>query len=73
MYVIGKKVRGKETTRKTKTELDNSKMDLVEIGFGGVDWIDLAPESSCERSNKLSGCINCWETIERLHNWWLLE
>jgi hypothetical protein len=30
------------TTRKTKTEVDNIKMDLVEIGLGDLDWIVLA-------------------------------
>jgi hypothetical protein len=30
-----------ETTRKT---VDNIKMDLREIGWGGMDWTDLALE-----------------------------
>jgi hypothetical protein len=35
------KARRKETTRKTKTRcLDNIKMDLREIGWGGIYWID---------------------------------
>jgi hypothetical protein len=25
--------------------MDNSKMDLREIGWGGMDWIDLAKDS----------------------------
>jgi hypothetical protein len=54
VWVISGKVRGKETTRKTgKSEgkrplgrprhrwVDNIKMDLEEIGWGGVDWIGL--------------------------------
>jgi hypothetical protein len=32
-----------ETTRKTKC-LDNIKMDLTEIGWSGMDWIDLAQD-----------------------------
>jgi hypothetical protein len=24
--------------------IDNIKMDLIEIGFGGIDWIDLAQD-----------------------------
>jgi hypothetical protein len=37
------KARRKETTRKTKTKwLDNIKMDLREIGLGGMNWIHLA-------------------------------
>jgi hypothetical protein len=40
---IGRKVRKKESTRKTKTRwVDNIKMDIGEIGWGGMDWIDLA-------------------------------
>jgi hypothetical protein len=32
-----------ETTRKTRRRwVDNSKMDLREIGWGGMDWTDLA-------------------------------
>jgi hypothetical protein len=42
---IGGKARGKETTRKTKTScVDNSKMDLLQIGWGGVDWIGLGKD-----------------------------
>jgi hypothetical protein len=60
IWVTGGKSRGKETTRRTKTSVDNIKMDLVKIGWGDVDWIGLAQaKSSCECSNKLSGSINC--------------
>jgi hypothetical protein len=39
------KTRGKENIRNTKTMLvDNIKMDLVEIGWGGVDWIAVAQD-----------------------------
>jgi hypothetical protein len=40
---------------------DNIKMDLREIGWGGVDWINLAEdrdqwrEGSCEHDNEYSG------------------
>jgi hypothetical protein len=44
IYVISKKARGKETTRKTKMYVDNIKMDLLEIGLGGVDWTGLAQD-----------------------------
>jgi hypothetical protein len=42
--------------------IDNIKMDLLEIGLGVVDWIQV--ESSCERGNEPSGSIKCWETTE---------
>jgi hypothetical protein len=42
VYVIGRKARGTEATRKSKTRwIDNIKMDFVEIGWGSVDWIGL--------------------------------
>jgi hypothetical protein len=49
--------------------VDNIKMDLREIGWDGMDWIDLAQdrlpeESSCEHGNEPSGSIKCWEVFE---------
>jgi hypothetical protein len=29
--------------------------------------------SPCECGNESLGSINCWETIDWLHNWWPLE
>jgi hypothetical protein len=42
---------------------DNIKMDLLEIGWEGVDWIDLAQDRDrwrtlVEHSNETSGSIN---------------
>jgi hypothetical protein len=42
--------------------VDNIKMDLREIGWDGVDWIDMA-----------QGSIECWEVLEEFHNWQLLK
>jgi hypothetical protein len=59
--------------------VDIIKMDLLEVGWGDVDWNGLAQdrdrwrESSCEFGNEPLGSKKCWETIERLHNWWPLE
>jgi hypothetical protein len=49
--------------------VDNIKMHLGGIGWGGVDWIGLALDkeqmgSSCEFGDEPSGSIKCWETIE---------
>jgi hypothetical protein len=53
--------------------VDNIKMDLGEIGWGGVDLICLVQwivDSSCECGNEPSGSIKCWETIKWQHKWW---
>jgi hypothetical protein len=44
--------------------VDNIEMDLLEICWGGVDWIGLAKDSelvkrSCECSNEALGSIKC--------------
>jgi hypothetical protein len=46
--------------------VNNVKMDLVEIGLGGLVQGQL--ESSCECSNEPSGSIKCWDTTESLHS-----
>jgi hypothetical protein len=49
--------------------MDNIKMDLKEIGWGDMDWIDLVSilrlvNGSCEHGNELSSFIKCWEILE---------
>jgi hypothetical protein len=39
-------------------------MDLVEVGWGDVDWIALAQDRDKWRALVNSGSIKCWETIE---------
>jgi hypothetical protein len=43
-------------------------MDLGEIGWGGVDWIDLAQDrdrySGREQGDEPSGFITCLEVLE---------
>jgi hypothetical protein len=50
--------------------VDNIKMDLREIGWDGVDWIDMAQDrgGSCEHGIEPSGSIKCWGVLEGLHN-----
>jgi hypothetical protein len=53
-------------------------MDLREIGWDGVDWVDLAQDRDHWRAlvNTViepSGSIKCWEVLEWLHNWRLLK
>jgi hypothetical protein len=49
--------------------VNNNKMDLREIGWGSMDWIDLAQDMAqwrvcCEHDNEPSGSIKCWEVPE---------
>jgi hypothetical protein len=45
--------------------LGNIKMDLREIGWDGVDWIDLAQnKDQCEHGNEPLCSIMCWEVLE---------
>jgi hypothetical protein len=41
---------------------DNIKMDLREIRWGGIGWINV--ESSCEYSNETSDATKCWGVLE---------
>jgi hypothetical protein len=51
--------------------VDNIRMDLGEVGWGDVDWIDLAQDRNRWRALvnsvlNLQGSMKCWETIEWL-------
>jgi hypothetical protein len=45
---------------------DNIKIDLREIGWGGLDWFYLAQDGarSFEHDNELLGPVKCWEILE---------
>jgi hypothetical protein len=49
--------------RQKRRWVDNIKTDLRQIGWDGMDWIDLAQESSCEHGYEASGSIKCWEVF----------
>jgi hypothetical protein len=49
------------------------KMNLGEMEWNGVDWIGLAEDDDKWGAHVKEDCIKCWETIQRLHNWSLLE
>jgi hypothetical protein len=66
MFEFHGKTRSKEATRKTRHRWeDNIKMDLREIRWGCVEWIDLVQdrdqwEGCHEHVNEPSGSIKCW-------------
>ena len=48
-------------------------MDLQEVGCGGMDWIELAPEKgqvagTCDCGKEPSGSIKCGEFIDQMRN-----
>jgi hypothetical protein len=65
---VGKPERKRPLGRPRRRWVDNIKMDLREIGWGGMDWINLDQDRDqdgyCEHSNEPSGCIKCWEVLE---------
>jgi hypothetical protein len=61
--LMGKPEGKRPIARPRRKWVDNIKMDLLERGWGGVDWIGLAQdgqmESSCECGHEPSGLIKC--------------
>jgi hypothetical protein len=54
------KLRERELGRLRHRWADNIKMDLKELGCGGMDWINLAHDrGTCECGNETSGAIKC--------------
>jgi hypothetical protein len=72
--LIGKPEGKRPLVKPRLRQVDNIKMDLVEIGLGGLDWIGLAQYRyrwrACGCDNEPSGSIKCRETIEWQRNWW---
>jgi hypothetical protein len=66
--LVGKPEGKRPLGRPSLRRVDNIRLHLVEIGYGGVDWIGLTQDSSYEWGNEPSCCIKRWETIEWLHN-----
>jgi hypothetical protein len=60
---FGGEIWGKETTGETQTRMGyNIKVDLHEVGYRGMDWIELAQveghvADTCECGNEPSGSI----------------
>jgi hypothetical protein len=67
---VGKPKGKRPLGRQRRRWVDNIKMDLGEIGWHGMDWIDLAQDRSQWRAlvnmviNEPSGSIKCWKVLE---------
>jgi hypothetical protein len=63
--LLGKPEGRRPLGRPRRRWVDNIRMDLVDVGWGGVDWIALAQDrESCEFGIEPSGSMKWWETIE---------
>jgi hypothetical protein len=73
--LVGKPEGKRPLRRPRRRWADNIKIDLLEIGWGGVDWIGLAQDRDKWRAlvDEPLGSIKCWETIKWLHNLWPVE
>jgi hypothetical protein len=54
------------------------KLDLRDIEWDGIDWIDVAQDREQWRAlvntvMNLRGSIKCWEVLAWLHNWRFLK
>jgi hypothetical protein len=76
--LVGKPDGKRPLGRPRRRCVGNIKIDLRETGWNGMDWIDLAQDRDqwrtlCEHGDEPSGFLKCWEVLEYLHNWQLLE
>jgi hypothetical protein len=67
--LIGKPEGKRPLGRQRRGWVDNIKMDLREIGWSGMDWIDLTQDTKpvegyCENGDEPSGSLKCWEVSE---------
>ena len=63
--LVGKPVGKRPLGRPRRRWEDNIKMDLEEVGRGGVDWMGLAQVAgACEYGNELWGSIKCGEFLD---------
>jgi hypothetical protein len=74
---VGKPKGKRPLGRPRRGWVDNIKIDLREIGWDGMDWIDLAKDRDQWRALVKPvmhpGSLTCWEVPEWLHNWKLLR
>jgi hypothetical protein len=69
---IGKPERKRLLGRHRRRWENNIEMDLREIGWGSMDWIDLAKDRDQWRA-LVNTVIEFWGILEFLYNWQLLK
>ena len=63
--LVGKPEEQKTFRRPRHRWEDNIKMDFQEVGWGSMNWIDLAQVAgSCNCDNEPSGCVQCMEFLD---------
>jgi len=67
--LVGKPEGKRPLGRSRRRWEDNNKVDLQEVGCGGMDWIDLTEGrdmwgGACKRGNVPSGSIKCGEFLD---------
>jgi hypothetical protein len=64
--LVGKQEGKRPLGRPRHRQVDNIKIDLRMIGWGGMDWIDLGQDRDqrSEHDNVPLGSIKCWEVLE---------
>jgi hypothetical protein len=61
---VGKPEDKRHPGRPRRRCVDNIKINLREIGWNGMDWIDLDQDREQWRTNKPLGTIKCCEVLE---------
>jgi hypothetical protein len=73
---VGKPKGKRPLGRPRRRWVDNIKIDLREIGWDSVGWIDLAQDRDQWRTlvnTVMNLRVKCWEVLEWLHNWQFLK
>jgi hypothetical protein len=70
-FLVGKPEGRRPLGRLKRRWEDNIKLDLQEVGCGGVDWIDVALDGDkvagiCDCGNEPSGSVKCGEFVYSL-------
>jgi hypothetical protein len=63
--LVGKPERYITLRRPRHRWVDSIKMDFQEVGFGSMNWNDLAQVAGCCKcDNEPSGCVQCTEFLD---------